>query len=172
LRSLDDPWLEAIDVDPDYAQAHAELGWGYYNLCSHGFGCEQPRVQARAAAQRALDLEPAIGSANNMLGYMAMSAGDWAQATTRYETALAAEPGHGPLRTGYGWALLSQGRLEEAALNMERGLAADPLFGNAHWAMGNVHTAARNHPAAVASFERGAELGETLASSIRPSRIT
>jgi TolB-like protein/class 3 adenylate cyclase/Tfp pilus assembly protein PilF len=161
LRQAIDYFSKALEIDPDYGQAHAQLAWSLYNSWVWRFDRrEQTRELARTTARRALELEATNGSAHNLLAYLSSEERDWKNAKARWEKALEAEPGHGSLRSGYGLLLLSLGSLEQAAVQMQRGVDLDPLYGFAHGGLGNVLVAQRNYPAAIASFERGAELGD------------
>jgi TolB-like protein/Tfp pilus assembly protein PilF/predicted Ser/Thr protein kinase len=159
VRQQVEYYQQALEVDPDYAQAYAQLGWSHYYLWLFRFDYSvDARERARAAALRAVQLEPTNGVAQNLLGYLSAEEGDPKGALGRYERAVEVEPGHGPLRTGYGFVLLSLGSLGEAAVEMQKGVALDPLYGNAHWGMGSLEIARRSYPDAIAHLERGAQL--------------
>jgi adenylate cyclase len=160
IRPMLEDCLEALELDPLYAQAHAELGWAYYALWYYVDHRDETLELATAAARRALELEPTTGSAHNLLGFVSADAGDWRNAKTIYERALEARPGDGALRTGYGLVLASIGSFQESAVQMEKGVALDPLYGIAHRHLGNLEVDRRRYDAAIVALERGAELGD------------
>jgi serine/threonine-protein kinase len=161
LREAIDYFSQALEIDPAYGQAHAQLAWSLYNSWIFRFDRrDETRELAKATAERAIQLEPTNSAAHNLLGYMGVEDHEWQEAQARYERAVAARPGHGPLRTGYGWLLLSLGAFEPAAVQMQRGVDLDPLYPNAYWGLGTVRIAQRDYPSAIATLERGAELGD------------
>jgi TolB-like protein/regulator of protease activity HflC (stomatin/prohibitin superfamily) len=85
LREQLDLDLQALAIDPDYAQAHAEIGWGNFWLWSLGHDRrDEIWAKARTAAERALELDPATGAAHNLLALMSMQEGDWKGAEARW----------------------------------------------------------------------------------------
>jgi len=169
IRGLIHYCLEALDVDRDYAQAHASLGWGYYWLWIHRFDPrEETREQAIAAARRAIDLEPTNGSAISLLAELSMGIGDWESAKDGVESALVATPGDGILHQWYAMSLTSIGSLEQAAAEAQRAADLDPLTAFPHFVLGNVLLAQRDYEAAAAAFERGAQLGDRPALQTLP----
>ena len=69
----------ALEIDPSYAQAHAQRAWAYLFLLHFSF---EPRVaetkaKARAAAERALELDPTNGAALHFLAISSEWEFDW-----------------------------------------------------------------------------------------------
>jgi adenylate cyclase len=155
--------LQALEIDPDYAQAHAQLGWGHFFLWYSGLDArEETRAKARSMAERAIELEPTNGAAQNLLAWMSMGEADWAGAEARYARALRDTPSHGPLREGYGIVLLATGRLEEAETQLERAIALDPETAGPRSWLGRAYLGRRDFDAAIAEFERALVLFNTL----------
>jgi len=105
---------QAIALDPDFAAAHAWLA------LSHHFGwiyCGEPvthRDLARAAARRAVALDPENADARIILGYLRAYDGSLDEGVAEFEAGLRLNPNHAE-----GWALLAdlrvfEGRAEEA----------------------------------------------------------
>jgi adenylate cyclase len=160
IRKNNNLCLQALEIDPNYAQAHAELAFGYAFLWLFGFDPrEENLAKARAAAQRALELEPTNGSAHNLLAHTSIDEGDWQAAEDRFVSALEATPGHGPLHEGYGTLLMSTGRFEEARIHLQRALDLDPLAGNSIMALGNLHLFRGEYQEAIEQYERAVEFG-------------
>jgi tetratricopeptide (TPR) repeat protein len=84
---------------------------------------------ARALAQRALELDPALPEAHNVLGVLAATYDyDWKEAARRFALATAddsASP-HCHLSCGL-YYLLGSGRRKEAVVELERAVQGDPL---------------------------------------------
>ena len=85
---------EAISLDPDFALAHAELASCYTHLA--GFNLEPARrvlPLARAAADRALLIDPTLPEAHSELAAVAIFLDyDWAQAGHHFRLAMARDP--------------------------------------------------------------------------------
>jgi TolB-like protein len=118
---------QALEIDPKYAQAHAQLGWGYYYLWEFG---SDPRdetlARAVTAAERALELEPTNGSAQNLLADISIVFNDYAAAEARATRAMEAAPRHAPLHARYGQILYLRGRVDEVLPYVQRAVALDP----------------------------------------------
>jgi adenylate cyclase len=152
--------LAALEIDPDYAEAHALVGWGYLLLWeTHADPREETRSRAMAAAKRALELDPTNPAAQNLLGWTSMNAGDWEGAEARYSSALAATPGHAPLQGAYGFLLLATGRVEDAATRFQRAIELDPQFGPPRLSMGELYLVRGDKEAAIEELERAVEFG-------------
>jgi adenylate cyclase len=152
----------ALEIDPEYAQAHAQHGWGYWHLWEWGF---EPRdetlAKARASAGRALELEPTNGAAHNLLAWLSMRDCDWEGAEARLVRALRATPSHGPLQHAYGLLLLINGRLEDAAPHLQRAVALDPGTTYTHSALGLLHLIEGDYAAAIREIEGSARAWHT-----------
>ncbi len=147
--------LQALEIDREYAQAHAQLGWGHFLLWYVGFDArEETRAKARSAAERALELEPTNGAAHDLLGVMSLNEGDWVGAEARYVHAVRDTPSHGPLQRFYGLVLLATGRLEEAETQLERAVALDPEVAWFRSSLGLAYPGKRDVDAAIAQFEQ------------------
>jgi serine/threonine protein kinase/Tfp pilus assembly protein PilF len=105
----------AIEVDPDYALAHAGLA----DCCSFqhmywGFKTEDLDT-AEAASLRALELAPELGEAHTARGLVLSLKGDNEAARIEFETAIRMDPRLYEARYFYARTCFQEGRLEEAA---------------------------------------------------------
>lgn len=120
----------AVELEPDWAEAHAELARAYHWLAS---GPSTPRTaeyyrKAKAAAQQAIRLDETLAGGHAALAFVLHTyERDWAGAERHYRRALELAPNDNAYR--WGWALfeLSAGRYEEAANNFRRALEQAPL---------------------------------------------
>lgn len=119
----------AIDKDPDYARAYAGLG-DVYALMSSWY-LESPDVytpKARAAALKALQLDPNLAEAHTTLALIAQNYDwDWQTAEREYRRAIELEPNYATAHHWYAECLALQGRSNEAFVEIDRARQLDPL---------------------------------------------
>ncbi|MBD3852559.1 MAG: protein kinase, partial [Acidobacteria bacterium] len=122
---------QAIGADPDFAQAHVGLAGTYVvNLVVRN----QPARDlyplaplAREAVQRALELDPGLGTAHSMLGFAELYFNwDWAAAELEFHRALELDPNDGPALHGLAGVLIVYGRFDEAVDLVKRARQFDP----------------------------------------------
>jgi eukaryotic-like serine/threonine-protein kinase len=130
---------QAIDLDPDFAQAHSGLGEHFFVMASVAREPEDDMLrQARAEVRRALDIDSSLPEAHVLLGMVASAFDyDWPAAEREFKAAMAHEPVSPYARDHYGaFYLLQIGRIAEAGAAIERALQEDPLnlLFRVHWA--------------------------------------
>jgi tetratricopeptide (TPR) repeat protein len=123
----------AVQLDPEFAAAHTELGWCFFALVT-----ENQLLPADAAAlmrshaQRALALDPSLPDPHAVLGLVAVLDYNWAKAAPHFQLACAREPIAPLVRYFHSTFFLSPlGRTREVEEEMERLIADDPL--NLFW---------------------------------------
>ena len=123
-----DLFQQAVAQDPSFARAYYGIAMAEINLVSTtAISAEQGIPRARAAAQRAVDLDPAVSAAWGLLGSVTYSWDwNWDQAEKDFRRALDQGPGAG-IRENYGWALATRGRFAEAHEQLRLAAQQDPL---------------------------------------------
>jgi tetratricopeptide (TPR) repeat protein len=121
---------EAVALDPAYALAWAGLADCYIVLAK--FGVELPREfmpKARAAAERALALDPRLAEAHVSMGSIAaIFDWDWPGAERHFLRAIELKPDYATAHQWYAHDYLSAiGRMKEAEQELERARDCDPL---------------------------------------------
>jgi TolB-like protein/Flp pilus assembly protein TadD len=121
---------EAIQQNPYNALAYAGLARATAligQVPNDGMPPQDAKPKARAAAQRALQLDPRLAEAHAVLGNVAMSY-DWDFATAEKElkTALALNPNYSTAHEWYAHLLLVEGRYDEALAESHHLLEIDP----------------------------------------------
>lgn len=120
----------AIDIDPGYARAYAGIADIYNVLGAYDYGVLPPHEAypaARAAAERALELDPALAEAHAALGMTLFNYDwDWARAEEKLRTAINLNPGHATARHWYSLLLRATGRREEALAQVLTARELDP----------------------------------------------
>ncbi|HYM13697.1 MAG TPA: winged helix-turn-helix domain-containing protein [Bryobacterales bacterium] len=120
----------AIALDAGFAPAHSGLAASFVLSVLPGLSPARTSLPlARAAAQKALDLEPASPEAHAVLGMVAaLYEIDWVEAKRCFRLAVAREPVPPYVRWHYGFAyLVPMGRTRECIEQCMRGLQDDPL---------------------------------------------
>ena len=117
---------QAIDIDPEFAEAWATLGWTYSFLGSE-YGGRLPTQmypKAREAALRAISLDGQLSDARTLYAdILTWYDWDFDAAEREYQKALELNPSN---VLGYALFLSTQGRHDEAIATIERRVAADP----------------------------------------------
>jgi tetratricopeptide (TPR) repeat protein len=119
----------AVAHAPDYALAYAWLAFAYNRLSS---GDHVPPKKgyalAKAAALRAIEIDPTLPEAHAALGFILRSyEWDWQGAEQELRRAVAVGPNTPVAHQVYGLYLSAVGRHEEAIAALNRAAALDPL---------------------------------------------
>jgi len=120
---------QALEIDPGYALAHAQLAM---NLISLGWlGFTPPREvfpKAKAAAQKALEIDSSLPQAYCSSALISLLYDwDWKAAETGFKKSLSLNPGDDFTHFGHSVFLASRGRLEEALPALKKAVELDPL---------------------------------------------
>jgi len=120
---------DAVAISPGFAQAHAGMA-DAYNILGDltALRAELARTSAKAAAQRALELDPALPEAHTSVGFVRFFHDwDWAGAEESFRRALASGPNWPTAHQWFGEFLAAMGRFEEAEAHARQGVELDPL---------------------------------------------
>jgi len=122
---------QAIDEDPNYAQAYSGLADTYALLGDWQYAVMTPKEalpKAKAAAVKALELDTALGEAHNSLAFC-LDGYDWDfdSAGKEFRRAIELNPGYATAHHWYAWHLSLLGRYDEAIAEMKKAENLDPL---------------------------------------------
>ncbi len=121
----------AIARDPTYALAHAGLADAYNSLGWDLFAVLPPAEafpKAKAAAEKALELDSNCGEAHAALAWTAAGYNwDWGTAEREFRRGVELKPQYGPAHIWYSHFLKVMGRAEEAFEESKRAIECDPL---------------------------------------------
>ena len=153
---------QALDLDPAFALAWAELGGAYSGEAGSGWApVIEGYARAREAVARALALEPELAEAHAQMGWIQMAHDwDWRGAEVSYRRALELAPGNALVLRRAGVLAMILGRLDEAIVLARQAVEQNPLSAGAYGTLGNsLHAADRLAEAeAEAAYRQALEL--------------
>jgi TolB-like protein/DNA-binding winged helix-turn-helix (wHTH) protein/Flp pilus assembly protein TadD len=122
---------QAIEEDPNYAQAYSGLADTYALLGDWQYAVMTPREaypKAKAAALKAVKLDNALGEAHNSLAFV-LEGFDWDldSGGREFRRAIELNPGYATAHHWYAWHLALLGRYDEAITEMKKAESVDPL---------------------------------------------
>jgi serine/threonine protein kinase len=150
----------AVQIDPNYAPAHAGLSMAWTMRFGSGYvGFSEAEGPARAGAVRALQVDPDLAEAHAAAAHVdSVFDWDWASAEKSFRRALELNPDS--LETCYCFAifLTTQGRFQEALDNVEHAVKLNPLSANVQTQYGAALLYARRAEEAMPHLRRAIEL--------------
>ncbi len=151
---------QALEQDPEFAMAWAELGWAYCREADYAWvPLAQGYRRVRETVDRALALEPDLAEGHAAVGWIQMMhEWDWRGAEVSFRRALELAPGNAVVLRRAGVFASYQGRLEEAIGLTRRALERDPLDAHAYTNLGSVLHEADRDVEAEAACRRALEL--------------
>lgn len=149
----------AVEIDPDYADAYAEIGWIYWARANAN---EDPRSllpNARLAIDRALSIDPEHPKAHVVRAMIREYDLDWSAAESDYRTAIDMSPNMDFARNNYGFFLSTMGRGDEALAQLDEAAERDPMSRRMSLLQrGIVLVQERRFADAIAAYEHAAAL--------------
>jgi serine/threonine-protein kinase len=163
LSKAVDYFDRAIQLDSGYALAYAGKATAIGPLVWYGY---LPRAQGmpamRAAARRALHLDPTLGEAHAAQGMLEFYfEWNWPAAEREFRRALALNPSDQHAHHMYANYLLAMGRFDEALAERSRALELDPLSIRTGILLARDYLAAGRYDDAIAQYGRMAEIDST-----------
>jgi serine/threonine protein kinase/tetratricopeptide (TPR) repeat protein len=156
---------QATEKDPNFALAYAGLA-DAYNI-SNILGMQAPKEsspEAKAAATKALVLDPQLGEAHAALGLVKSHYDyDFPGAENEFLKAIKFNPNYAEAHLFYaGGYLTPMGRNEEAIAEMKKALELDPLSLPLNNLMGETYLNAGDYEKSVQQFQRTIDLDPTF----------
>lgn len=153
---------QAIEKDPNYGLAYAGLADCYNMLGAFGFGALPPQEympRARAAAMRALEIDPDLGEAHASLAVAKFYYDrDWAGTESEFRRAIQLNPSYAIARHYYALYLAAMGRHDEAIAEIKRAQALDPLSLSISATVGRILYFARQYDQAIEQLHKTLEM--------------
>ena len=121
---------KAIQIDPNYALAHAELAQ-CISVPAYGYGLVDPNVaypKAKASAMRALEIDPDLAEGHEVLATVLKNY-DWNReaAEKEYRRTIQLNPNYATGHYHYSYLLAEAGRFDEAIHEATEALSRDPI---------------------------------------------
>jgi len=128
LKKAIEQFQQAVDQDPGYALAYAELANCYILLGGNpGYPVSEALLRARAYAQRALQINDALAEAHVSLGALHGASWQVGETEKEYRRAIELNPNYPTAYHWYSYHLRKLGRIDEALAASQRAYQLDPL---------------------------------------------
>ena len=149
----------AIEVDPQYALAYADLSDIYRSLINSGqLAPTEYMPKARAAAQTALDLDESLADGHYALANLMTYAWEWVEAEREYKRAIELNPNLALAHRWYAAYLRLMRRHDQAITEITRARELDPLSPGVNATVGFILLSAGRHDQAREALEKTLEL--------------
>jgi DNA-binding SARP family transcriptional activator/Tfp pilus assembly protein PilF len=132
---------QALDADPTFAPAYSGMGDAYVQLgYANTLAPSDAFPKARAAAQRALELDPSLAEPHATLAYVAMYYDwNWKTAEQEFKRAIELDPNYATAHEWYGLFLAAMGRFDDARAQEKQAEQLDalstPIAATAAWVL-------------------------------------
>ena len=141
---------KAIELNPNVAAAHSNLGTGLNDLKCH--------EQALASCDRAIALKPDYAEAYYNRGVVLNDLKRHEEALASYDRAIALMPDYAEAYNNRGNALTFLKRHEQALASCDKAIALKPDFPEAHYNRGDALNALKRFEQALASYDKAIAL--------------
>ena len=128
MRKSIELFEQAISHEPGYAAAFDGISDAYTMLACRGvMPAREAFRKAKAAARKALQIEPNLGEAYASLAHVRLHDWDWVGLDQEFERALELNPGHAIAHYWYAEYLMAVGRSEESVARVQQAQRLDPV---------------------------------------------
>jgi len=128
FQSAIDHFNRAIEIDPGYAAPYAGLADAYCALSSQVIPANEAMPQARAAAAKALEIDPGLAAAHVSRAYvLGFYDFNWKASEEEFRRAIALNSNEVTAHQFYAQLLIVNGRTDEAAKEIGKARDLDPL---------------------------------------------
>jgi TolB-like protein/DNA-binding winged helix-turn-helix (wHTH) protein/Flp pilus assembly protein TadD len=157
---------QAIDKDPGYGAAYSGLADCNSGLTWHGFTSPAETLpKAKAAALKAIEIDPQSAEAHASLGLVLHHEWDWPAAEAEFKRALQLDPRYANAHHWYGDYLSVRGRHDEALVEAKKASELDPLNLMIDTWLGLRYYLARNYERAAEQGRSTVELDQNFAAA-------
>jgi tetratricopeptide (TPR) repeat protein len=164
LKRAIEHFEQAIDRDPDYAQAYAGLALSYSFLPIYSpLAPREVIPKARKMALKALELDEKLPEAHASLGFIkGWYEYDWAGADRHFKRAFEFNPRYADAHKWYSETLMSRARFDEAIKEIEQALELDPVSIAINRELGTVYYFAGQFDRAIDALKKTIEMDPSV----------
>jgi DNA-binding winged helix-turn-helix (wHTH) protein/TolB-like protein/tetratricopeptide (TPR) repeat protein len=165
MRRSIEYFQRATMEDQHYALAFAGLADSYTLLASYGVeSAKQAYPNAKAAALKALDLDPSLAEAHTSLGMVSFYyEWNWPQAEDEFRRSIKLNPNYPLAHAWYALDLAAMGRQEESITQMRRAADLDDLSLSINTELGRVYYWNHQYDRSIAAYRKAIDLDPQFA---------
>jgi len=128
LRKAIEQFKGAADKDPNFARSFVGLADCYAVLPFYSMTLsDEGMTQAKAYAERAIEIDDSLGEAHTSLGYANLCLWNWAEAEKELKRGIDLNPNYATAHKFYANYLSDMGRFDEALAEFRRAQELEPL---------------------------------------------
>ena len=159
LDKARDYFQQAVDKDPNFAQAHIGLA-SYYDMAPDyaPVRLADALPKARAEAEKALALDGSLAEGHALLADAHESLWEWSEAEQEFRRALELDPNSAPTHRMYWLYLTNVGRYDESLREIQTVLRLDPLNLKANDNLGQLYVMTKRYDDALAQLKKVVEM--------------
>ena len=155
LEQSIDYFQQAIQKDPRYALAYAGQADAYALIADFNvLPAKEVLPKVKAAAGKALELDPSLAEAHTSLAWAQFHDWDWSGAESEFKRAIALNLSYATAHSWYAEYLMALSRFDEALTEMNRAHELDPLSPVTNLAPGLRLYYSRQYPQAINQFQK------------------
>ncbi|TKJ35283.1 MAG: hypothetical protein CEE38_15765 [Planctomycetes bacterium B3_Pla] len=160
LEKANEYFQQAIEVDPNYAQAYAGLATSYEFLSWAGhLPLDEAKSKTSALLRKALEIDDTLAEAHLALsGVRWYLYWDWAEGIREMELAIKLNPNLAEAHREYASYLMAMGRFAESIAEAKRALQLAPFLNLYEYTLARMYYQARQYDQAIAQYQHTAEL--------------
>jgi tetratricopeptide (TPR) repeat protein len=159
MKKAAEYFQQAIDQDPNYAQAYVGMADCYLFSEDLTLTPESLAVKTKQMAKKALELDDSLGEAHATLGLVAENFDhDWAGAEREYRRAIELNPNYATAHQWYGEYFSLRGRFVEGLGEMKIARDLDPLSLVIIKDSGEVYYHARKYDEAIGFYRKALDM--------------
>jgi TolB-like protein/class 3 adenylate cyclase len=134
LGNAIESYKKALEFDPDYAAAWAELAWAYHLFrefwCVVGYGLSRERLKTTITEclAKALAIDSTIPMAHTLLAVTYQRSGEYEIAVKQLEDAIKKNPDSAELYSTLGVLLSERGRVKESIALIGKAIRLNPFY--------------------------------------------
>jgi serine/threonine-protein kinase len=163
LKTSVDYFNQAIEKDPNYAQAYAGMALAYVLFPIYSAGNPAESIaKGKAAARKALELDDTLAEAHTALGHALFSYDrNIPESDRQFQRAIELNPNYATAHQWYGgYNLVTTQRFDQAITEGRRAVELDPLSLIANLELGAIYGYARQYDQAIAQLRKIIEMDQ------------